>query len=259
MAKGLRSEGEFCWINILTPRPAEAQRFFSELFGWTYTPMSGIEGSAVHVGDSIIGGLWDLDHPMTPAGTPPLIGTSIKVASADAIADAVVKLGGTAKPPMDIFDQGRMVVCRDPDGAEFDVWEARKMPGTDVDGRVHGAPGWFQVMVRDADRAARFYAQLLGWKAKVFPERGGYTVFCRGEHDVAGMMPIVPQMNVAGPAQPGWSTWFTVDDVDATAKRAQALGAKLCVGLHDIPAVGRFCAITSPGGVPFHVIRWQRS
>jgi predicted enzyme related to lactoylglutathione lyase len=33
---GFRQPGEFCWRNTLTPEPAQARAFFSELLGWTY-------------------------------------------------------------------------------------------------------------------------------------------------------------------------------------------------------------------------------
>jgi predicted enzyme related to lactoylglutathione lyase len=254
MTIGIRDNGEFCWINMITPQPTEAQRFFSELFNWTYVPMTGVSGWSIQVGTSSIGGMFDRDHPMTPPGTPPLIGVAIKVESADDFCVRAAALGGRARSPMDVLDAGRMVVCHDPDGAELDAWQPRKMPGTDVDSTAHGAPGWFQVMTRDSDRAARFYSGLFGWKARVFPERGGYTVFSRGNHDLAGMMQIGP---MTGPAQPHWSTWITVDNVDLAARRAEALGGKLCLQPTDIPDVGRFCAVTSPEGVPFHAVTWD--
>ena len=61
---------------------------------------------------------------------------------ADATAEKVKSLGGDAKPPFDIMDKGRMAVCFDPNGAEFDVWEPRAAQGTDVDTSEHGAPSW---------------------------------------------------------------------------------------------------------------------
>jgi hypothetical protein len=33
MATGTRKTGEFCWINMLTPQPAEARAFFGTLLG----------------------------------------------------------------------------------------------------------------------------------------------------------------------------------------------------------------------------------
>ena len=253
--KGLRENNEFCWINVLTSRPEAEQRFFAELFGWTYAPMGGVPGFTIEVGGRAIGGMFDCDHPQTPKGTPPQIGVAVKIDNADDFCVRAAALGGHARPPMDVLDAGRMVVCHDPDGAQLDGWQPRKVQGTEVDGRAHGAPGWFQVVTRDADRAARFYTGLFGWQARVHPERGGYTVFSHRGEDIGGMMPVVPEM---GHAEPHWSTWISVDDVDETARRITALGGKLCVQLHDIPDVGRFLAGTSPAGVPFHAIRWRR-
>ena len=67
MTTGTRKTGEFCWINMLTPQPAEAREFFGKLLGWTYVEMPGM-GHAMQVGGRDIGGLFDLDGPNTPPG-----------------------------------------------------------------------------------------------------------------------------------------------------------------------------------------------
>ncbi len=138
MATGIRSPSDFCWFNMLTPQPTEAMEFFSRVLGWSYFEMPGI-GHGVQVSGHNIGGLFDLDGPNTPPGLSPIIGVMVKVKSADAAFEQVTTLGGTAKPAFDIGNQGRMAVCFDPDGAEFDVWEPRQMQGTDVDSALHGA------------------------------------------------------------------------------------------------------------------------
>lgn len=56
MTTGTRKTGEFCWINMLTPQPAEARTFFGKLLGWTYVEMRGIVGHVVEVGGRSIGG-----------------------------------------------------------------------------------------------------------------------------------------------------------------------------------------------------------
>jgi predicted enzyme related to lactoylglutathione lyase len=249
--KGLRENNDFCWINMLTRRLDDERRFFGELFGWTFEPMTGVRGWLIKANGAGIGGMFDCSHAPTPM--EPMLGVAVKVASADDFYARAKELGGKPQPPMDVMDAGRMVVCNDPDGAQLDAWQPRKHQGTDVDTRAHGAPGWFQLMTRDADRAAKFYTGLYGWQARTVPEMS-YTVFSTGKEDIGGMMAIQPQM---GDAHPGWSTWITVGDVDAVARRAVELGGKLCVQLHDIPGVGRFCAATSPEGVPFHAIRWN--
>jgi uncharacterized protein len=254
MTTGTRKTGEFCWINMLTPQSAEARTFFGELLGWTYVEMSGIIGHSVEVGGRSIGGLFDLAAPNTPKGTPPFIGVMVKVESADAACEKVTSLGGTAEPAFDIRDQGRMAVCTDPNGAEFDVWEPKKLLGTDADSNHHGAPSWFETMTTDVDRAAKFYSGLFGWTPEMMPMPGSnYTTFKLGTAYVAGMMRITPRM---GEPRPHWATYFTVKDVDETAREAVKLGAQLCVPVRDVPGIGRFRGITSPRGVTFYVIEY---
>jgi predicted enzyme related to lactoylglutathione lyase len=255
MAKGLRQPGEFCWINMVTPRPGEAREFFGTLLGWTYFEMPGI-GHGVKVGGHDVGGLFDLDGPNTPPGTRPVLGVMVKVESVDVACEKAKSLGGIVKVAMDIFDQGRMAVLLDPLGANIDVWEPRKMPGTDADPSNHGAPSWFENLTTDVPRATDFYARLFGWMPEVQPMDGfEYTVFKLGDAPVAGLMEIMPEM---GSIPPHWGTYFTVDDVDATAEEAVRLGATLCVPAQDIPGVGRFCGIISPQGIPFCVITYTR-
>ena len=49
MTTGTPKAGDFCWINMLTPQPAEARAFFGELLGWTYAEIPGM-GHGVQVG-----------------------------------------------------------------------------------------------------------------------------------------------------------------------------------------------------------------
>jgi len=248
-----RRVGEFCWINMLTPRPAEACEFFAKLLGWTYGEIPGV-GFNIKVDGRDIGGLFDLDGPNTPPGTRAHIGVMVKVANADAIGAKVNALGGKAQPAFDIFDAGRMAVCHDPNGAEFDVWETKNMGGTDVNGDVHGAPSWFETITTDMGKARKFYQDLFGWTSEAKPMPGfTYTRFKLGDGLVAGMMPVLPNM---GAMRPHWGTYFTVRDVDATQREAAKLGANICMPVHDIPGVGRFCGIESPQGVAFYAITY---
>jgi uncharacterized protein len=255
MAIGTRKTGEFCWINMLTPQPAQAREFFGTLLGWTYAEIPGL-GHAVEVGGRDIGGLFDLNAPNTPKGIPPSIGVMVKVDSADATCEKVTSLGGKVKPPFDIMDNLRMAVCFDPNGANFDVWEPKKAHGTDVDCSLPGAPRWFETLTTDVDRAANFYAELFGWTAEATPSPAlNYTTFKLGATPVAGMLQITPRMRMV---QPHWRTYFTVKDADATARKAVELGGTLCMTMKDVPGLGRFCGITSPQGVTFWVVKYGR-
>jgi predicted enzyme related to lactoylglutathione lyase len=140
MTTGTRRAGEFCWINMLTPRPTEARDFFGKLLGWTYAEIPGM-GHAVKVGGRDIGGLFDLEGPNTPPGTPAHIGVMVKVESADATGAKVTSLGGKAMPAFDIMDAGRMAVAPIPP-APGSVWEPKT--SGNADSSQHGAPSWFE-------------------------------------------------------------------------------------------------------------------
>jgi predicted enzyme related to lactoylglutathione lyase len=255
MATGIRKAGDFCWINMITPQPEQAREFFARVLDWTYFDMPGL-GYGVQVGGRNIGGLFDFDGPDVPPGLVPLIGVMVKVESADATCEKVASLGGTARPAFDVLESGRMAVCHDPNGAQFDIWEPKSMPGTDVDSTLHGAPSWFETLTTDVGRASAFYSGLFGWTPEMMPMSGsGYTVFKNGGADVAGLLAITPEM---GTPRPHWVTYFTVNDADEAAGEAVRLGATLCRRPHDIPNVGRFCGITSPQGITFCVIAYTR-
>ena len=234
----LRTTHEVCWLNMLTPRPAEARSFFGALLGWTFAD-TGM-GGTILVDGRAIGGIFDLADPRTPSGTPPLIGLMVNVASADAAAEQVRALGGEAKTPFDIGPAGRMAVCHDPTGAEIDVWEARGLKGTDVDANAIGAPMWFEVTTSDVTRAARFYEALFRWTASA-----DGSLITQARVPFGGVRHAL--------AEPHLATFFAVADVAETARRARGLGGEVVL-VED--RLGRqTAALRSPQGVPFHVMR----
>ena len=254
MATGIRKAGDFCWINIVTPKPAEAMEFFAKVLGWTFFEMPPY-GHGVQVGGRDIGGLFDIEGPGSPPDMSPVMGVMVKVDDADATCDKIRSLGGEAKPAFDIADSGRMAVCHDPNGGKFDIWEPNKMLGTDADSSLHGAPSWSESLTTDVGKATEFYCKLFGWTAEVKPMPGmEYTVFRNGGPDIAGLMAI-PHPDI----KPHWGTYFTVNDADEAANVAKANGATLFVPPMDIPGTGRFCGILSPQGVRFYAIQYLPS
>ena len=116
---------------------------------------------------------------------------------------------------------------------------------------------WINMLTPQPARARAFYSGLFGWTPEVTPMPGSnYTTFKHGTTPVAGMMAITPQM---GKRRSHWGSYFTVKDAGAAAREAVDLGARLCVALRDIPGIGHFCGITSPQGVTFYVIQYQRT
>jgi predicted enzyme related to lactoylglutathione lyase len=253
MTAAVRQNGDFCWINILTSQPEDAKKFFSGLLGWTYGDLGGM-GSSIKAGGEDIGGLFDLDSPQTPPGTRPAIGVMVKVESADATAAKAKALGGRSKDAFDIMENGRMAECFDPNGAGIDLWQPKQQQASVADASKHGVPSWYETYTPDVEAGKKFYSELFGWTPQTMAMPGmDYTVFNLGDKMVAGMMEPMPDMK---DMPPQWVTYFTVDDTDATAKKAAELGGTVIVPPTDIPDVGRFCGIMSPQGVMFYTIKY---
>lgn len=120
----------------------------------------------------------------------------------------------------------------------------------------HGAFSWCELMTTDVEAAKAFYTKLFGWDTEEMKMPGAtYTVVKAGGSEVGGMMAI-PKESQGMP--PAWGAYVTVDDVDATAKTAEQLGAKLCVPPTDIPDVGRFCVIQDPQGATINIITYKK-
>jgi len=53
-----------------------------------------------------------------------------------------------------------------------------------------------------------------------------------------------------------WSAYVTVDNIDETAKLAEALGGKIIMPPTDIPEVGRFAIFCDPQGALISAISY---
>lgn len=121
--------------------------------------------------------------------------------------------------------------------------------------KKHGAISWSELLTNDVKAAKSFYEQLFGWTyADVTVEDMVYTLVKVHGEEVAGIMPTPPD---AGPMPPAWGLYVTVDDVDAAAEKAVALGGRVYLPPKDIPEVGRFCVIGDPQGAFLSMIAYQ--
>ena len=119
-----------------------------------------------------------------------------------------------------------------------------------------GQFSWIDLNAHDATAARRFYGELFGWETVDNPtDQGGvYTQFTSNGQMVAGMGEMGEDMKAAGvPAH--WNSYVTVADVDASAKRAQELGAELRLPPMQVMAAGRMAILVDPTGAQLSL--WQ--
>jgi uncharacterized protein len=113
-----------------------------------------------------------------------------------------------------------------------------------------GTPSWIDIGVPDIAAAVVFYSGLFGWTCVDQGEEAGHYTMCelRGKPVAA----IGPAMN---PGPPTWTTYFTVDDADATAKIIEDAGGSIAMPPMDVLDVGRMAIAADPTGAFFAI--WQ--
>jgi predicted enzyme related to lactoylglutathione lyase len=116
----------------------------------------------------------------------------------------------------------------------------------------HGTFSWFELATTDVDGAKKFYSALLGWDFRSMgPDMGNYVVI---NLNGVGMGGIMTKPETAPTSM--WGNYITVDDVDASAEKAQQLGGNIIVPPTDIPTVGRFSMIQDPQGAVFSIVTY---
>ena len=122
--------------------------------------------------------------------------------------------------------------------------------------KAHGHIAWSDLMSDDVEKARDFYTGVLGWDTEVVDVgKGPYTVFKADDRPVAGLMAKPPQ----GPgacAPTMWTSYVTVDDVDARVARVADAGGAVLAGPMDVPAVGRLAIIQDPTGGAIGIITY---
>ncbi len=106
-----------------------------------------------------------------------------------------------------------------------------------------------ELQTKDVGKSKKFYASMFDWKFEEIPGMD-YTIINVGEGTGGGMM-----KNPVPGAPDTWLPYILVDDVAASTKRAQTLGATICKDITEIPGMGLFSVILDPTGAAFAI--WE--
>ncbi len=235
------------WVDLSSPDIDASVAFYSALFGWEVAEAHPDAGGyrIAHIGGRSVAGLGPQMGPVS-AWT-----TYLATDDADATAAAIAEHGGKVlMGPMDVMDQGRMVIATDPEGAAFGLWQSGTFPGAQLVNEA-GAFGWNELWTRDLARAKEFYPAVfgLGVDDDAMP---GYTVWQLDGQMVGGAMAIPPSMPPQVPAH--WAVYFMVDDTDAAATKVTELGGSVVQAPFDTPGVGRIASVHGPAHESFALI-----
>jgi len=196
-----------------------------------------------------VGGAYRLMKEQVDAHVPPHWMLYVKVESVDASAAKAVKLGGQQiVPPTDIPNVGRFATFQDPTGAIISIFQPGEHRGMTIFGKV-GALCWADLNTRDAQKAAQFYGDWLGWTFET--GKDGYRHIMNGT-DREDMIGGIPAEMHAPPGTPAhWMSYFAVADCKATAAKAAQLGASTIMPATTMPEVGTIAVLADPQGAVF--------
>lgn len=252
------AEGSPCWADASLPDLRAGERFYGELFGWTFTEGgAGTDSSpgfprhsrALLDGRPVAALVAKKDGRMPTAwgvhlATPDLAGTVAKVREA----------GGTVlTEPEAASDAGRSAVVADPDGAVFSVWQAGARPGfgaTDVP----GAFCWAEVYVRNAEAADAFYPAVFGYELTAPPfDAGDFMAWALPDsgRQVAGRALVGDVLPAEMP--PHFLVYFRVGDVGDALRTVRRGGGRVLVDRQEIPGA-TFAVVVDNQGAAFAVM-----
>jgi|SRR5947209_6138803 len=117
-----------------------------------------------------------------------------------------------------------------------------------------GVPCWVEALAPDPRAAVDFYRGLFGWDAfgpGTMPGGGEYFVAQLQGDDVAG----IASLPKSGVAEPAWTTYVCVDELESAARRAVGAGGRVIVAPLDAPPAGRLAIIEDSTGATIGL--WQ--
>lgn len=235
------------WVDIGSHDLAAALRFYTELFGWEAQDTGEETGHYTIVSKN---GKQVAALSTAQDAGPPRWALYVNVDDVDKVAERVAVAGGTIVfGPMDVMDQGRMAVFSDSTGAVVSAWQ----PGRHLGAQLVNEPGaftWSELSTSDLGKSKAFYGEVFGWGWSGSDEYAEGQVSGR---TIAGVMPRRPDLPAEVPDH--WLVYFGIDDVDAGAERAKALGATVLLGPTDIPNTGRFSVLSDPEGAAFAIFK----
>lgn len=248
------TQGTPCWVDLMASDQQTAIDYYSDLFGWNGEvgpPEFGGYAICELRGKPVAG----IGPAMAMDGGPPpptVWTTYLAVDDIEETAAKVTANGGTLfMSPMQVGNQGHMLVCADPSGAVVGAWQPLDFFGSQ---RVNesGALTWNELNSRDLAAAMPFYEAVFGVTFAPEPEMPEYRVMLAGGRVVGGAQPMNPDLPADAPSH--WLTYFAVDDADSTIAAAVHARSTLLIPAFDMQA-GRMAVLKDPQGGVFAVIK----
>ena len=111
-------------------------------------------------------------------------------------------------------------------------------------------PVHFEITVADPDRAAKFYADVFGWKFEKWEGPMEYWLIMTGEKDQPGINGGMMKGDV-----PKTVNTIDVPNIDEYVEKITASGGKVIMPKDEIPGVGYFAYVQDTEGNEFGIMQ----
>ncbi|MFG2128779.1 VOC family protein [Streptomyces sp. NPDC048751] len=229
-------EGVPCWVDAQLPDVAAGERFYGELFGWTFKEAYGPSVWARLDGEPVAALARKTDGRMPTVWT-----VYFATPDAEGLADRIWAAGGqVVTAPMPVGDLGVAALATDPEGAVFGLWQPLRHTGF---GRRHepGTFAWAELYTRDTESANTFYGDL-------FHD----ALFGPGADPDFGRAPVTGVFPAEMP--PHFLVHFRVEDCAAALGTVNRLGGRVQAGPFDT-SYGTVGVVTDNQGASFAVLQ----
>jgi predicted enzyme related to lactoylglutathione lyase len=247
--------GAFVWYDLLAHDRDAVERFYGELFGWTFDHRGEADPDYVTIvnGDRPIGGIALIDRLEGDVSGAQWV-SWISVPDVDAAVARAAQAGGTIlRDPRDLGARGRVAVIQDAEGAL--VGFVRAAGGDPAESQPE--PGgwlWTELWSHDPDVATAFYAAVVGYERGAVDEPGmprDYWVFRAAGEPQAGLI-VLPERRIRA----HWLPYVRVENPQPIVARVEELGGRVLIAPSPDLRNGTVALIADPGGAPLVVQQW---
>lgn len=259
--------GVTSWVDTEQADVDAALAFYGGLFGWDFEdvlpPGAPDRYVIARLGGRDVAAIGRAGADR-PAGTSDWH-TYVATDDVDASTRRCAALGAVVlAEPVDAGPGGRTATLRDPEGAEFRLWQARRRLGAQLT-NTPGSWNFSDLHTADVAAATAFYNRAFGWLVSDLGYGPAIRVPGYGDHlestvdpDIRARQAFAPEgfedvigglVSLAPGQSPHWHVTFTVADRDVTAATAERLGATV-LERHESPWT-RDATIRDPQGAVF--------
>ncbi len=252
-ATGQYTPGAFVWRDLVTVDPAAAQRFYGEVFGWTFETMSNKKFSYTVIKNNgqAIGGIFPL--PPGAAATSSAEWVSVmSVPSVQGAVDLLVSRGGKLIDRVqDIAGRGTSAWVIDPEGAIFGL--VRSPLGDPVaQNTANNGWLWTELWTNQPEQSLTFYQTFAGYEPERTQDDGRtYWLLKKDGKERSGLV-----KNPAEGMRSYWMPYIRVTDPVAVTAKAKAAGAKVMVEPQPSLRNNGVAVLVDPTGAPFVIQKW---